>query len=109
MGVTVLRAVAHGSRPGSWSVTALVLAGVGVVAATWLIVASDGDPADVLWPLVYAPVAISLVPVLAPRGGARLGAAFAMGVWCLLTGFTIGFLFLPALVASIGAATREDA
>jgi hypothetical protein len=92
---------------GRWSVAAFVLAGIGVVAATWIIVASDGDPAGVLWPLVVAPVAIALMPVLLPWDGARLGAAIALGAWCLLTGLSIGFLLVPAVAAQIGAVVLE--
>ena len=84
-----------------------MLAGLGVVAATWIIVASDGDSAHVLWPLVVAPVAISLVPFLVSRDSARVGAAVALGLWCVLTGFSIGILLLPALIAQMGAAVHE--
>ena len=95
-------------RPRKSSLAALVLAAAGIVASTWLIVASDGDPAEVLWGLVVAPVAIALVPVLAPIRAARVGAALVLGAWCVATGFSIGFLLLPALAALIIAAARED-
>jgi hypothetical protein len=77
------------------------------VAATWLIVASDSDPGHVLWPLVVAPIAIALAPVLVPRVSVRLASAAAMTAWCVLTGFSIGVLLIPALVAQLGAAVRE--
>jgi hypothetical protein len=95
------------SMPGGWSIAALLLAGAGVVAATWLVIAIDSDPGDVLWALVVAPIAIALAPVLVPRTGVRLGAAAAMAVWCLLTGLSIGLLLVPALVAQLVATIRE--
>ena len=107
MGVRAAQAAA-GARPGPWSVAAFVLAAGGVLAATWLIVASDGDPADVVWPLVVAPVAICLLPVFLPRRNVRIGAAVTLAVWCLLTGFTIGYLLLPAFFVLLGAVLRED-
>jgi hypothetical protein len=93
---------------GLWSISALLLAALGVVLATWLVVATDSDPAAVLWPIVVAPVAIALAPVLAPRRSVRIAAVAAMGVWCVVTGFTIGFLLLPSLGVLVGAAIRED-
>lgn len=100
-----LNAPAH---PGRWSVAALVLAGVGVLAATWLIVASDGDPGGVLWPLVVLPVAVCTLPVLAPRRGVRIGAAVILAAWCVMTTLSIGFLLWPALAALLVAVLRED-
>jgi hypothetical protein len=108
MAVSPLVATVRGSRPGAWSVAALVLAGVGAVAATWVIVGSDGDPSQVRWPLVMAPAAICLVPVLVPRPGARLGAAVALGAWCILAVLSIGFLLWPALAALLTALLREE-
>lgn len=108
-----MSALVRTSRPGPavglWSASALALAVAGVVASIWLVVSTDSDPAGVLWPLVVAPVAIALVPALNPRRGARLVAVVALGVWCVVTSLTIGYLLLPALVALIGAAIREDA
>jgi hypothetical protein len=84
-----------------------VLSAVGVLAATWTIVGSESDPSQVRWPLVVAPLAVCLVPVLVPRQGARIGALLALGGWCLLTGFSIGFTQWPALFASLIALQRE--
>jgi hypothetical protein len=94
--------------PGSWSIAALLLAGAGVAASTWLVIATDGDPGGVLWPLVVAPIAIALVPVILPRTDVRLGAAVAMAAWCILAGFSIGLLLVPALVAQLAEAIREE-
>jgi hypothetical protein len=96
------------STPGGWTIAALLLAGAGVTASTWLVVASDGDPGGVLWPLVVAPIAIVLAPVLVPRTDVRVGAVIALGAWCVLTGFSIGLLLVPAFVALMVAAVREN-
>ena len=103
----VVRTQAQRRPSDVWSLTALGLAGLGVVASTWLIVESDGDPAGVLWPLVVAPVAIALVPVLVPATATRIGAMLAMGAWCVLAALSIGFLLVPALAALVGAVLRE--
>jgi hypothetical protein len=96
-----------GVRPGLRSLGALVLSAVGVVGATWLIVGSDGDPSQVLWPAVVAPLAICLTPVLLPRQAVRIGAVFAHGGWCVLAVLSIGFTQWPALIASLLAVSRE--
>ena len=57
------RLAAH-AQPGSRSLAALVLAGAGVIVATWLVVAIDADPGSVL---------IGVLPV--PALLAQLGAA----------------------------------
>jgi len=96
------------SQPGRWSFGALVLAGAGVTASTWLAVTTDGDPGRVLWTLVLAPLAITIAPVLAPRGDVRWAATAAMAIWCVIAATSIGLLLVPALVAQLGAALRED-
>jgi len=96
------------ATPGSWSIAAVLLAGAGVAASTWLVLTIDSDPGGVLWPLVVAPLAIALAPILAPRNGVRLGAVVAMAAWCLLAGFSIGLLLVPALVAQLVAVIRDE-
>ena len=61
--MTAAARLAAPTRPGNWSIAALVLAGAGVIAATWLVVATDTDPGGVLWPFVVAPIAIALAPI----------------------------------------------
>ena len=95
------------ARAGGWSIAALALAGAGVIASTWLVLAADSDPGEVLWPLVVAPLAVALIPVLVPGNAVRLAALVALGGWCVLTGFSIGLLLLPALAAQVVAAIRE--
>lgn len=96
------------ARPGIWSYVALVLAGIGVVAATWLVVSTPTDPAGVRWWLVVAPVALAAVPLVAPTRASQLLATTLQALWCFVTGFSIGFLLLPALAAHLLAVTRED-
>jgi hypothetical protein len=108
MGVRGAHVSLAGARPGPWSLGALALSAVGVLAATWVIVGSDGDPSQVRWPLVVAPVAVCLVPILVPRKGARIGAAGALAGWCALAALSIGFTQLPALLAALLAAVSEE-
>jgi hypothetical protein len=107
VGLRVALPVAAGSRSLRWSLGALGLAVVGVAAATWVI-GGDGDPTQVVWPLVFAPVAICAVPVLIRHQSARIGAVVALGAWCFLTGFSIGFTQLPALAAALATTIREE-
>jgi hypothetical protein len=104
----VLSSVYVRSAPGRGDVAAFVLASIGVLVAIWLVVASDGDPSQVLWPLVLAPVGITLAPVLAPRTDVRLSALLVLGAWCFLTGFSIGFLLLPTLGALLASLVQEE-
>jgi hypothetical protein len=78
-----------------------------VLAATWVIVGSDGDASQVRWFLVVAPIVVCVIPFLAPRQGARIGAALALGGWCVLAALSIGFLLWPALAALIAAVVSE--
>ena len=94
---------------GRWSVAGLVLAALGVVCSIWIVVSTDGDPAGVVWPLVVLPVAIAVVPVVVPSSPSRIGAAAAMAAWCIVTGFSIGVLLVPALTALLVAIVRESA
>ena len=94
-------------HPVRWSVAALTLAGIGVIASAWLVVGSDGDPSGVRWWLVVAPIAICLVPVVAPRRETRIGAVAAQALWCGLAALSIGVFLLPALGALFVAMLRE--
>ena len=109
MGVMVPRSLPerHPAQAGGWSIAALVLACAGVGASASLVVTMDSVPARVLWPLVVAPVAIALAPILVPRDGVRLAAVVVLGAWCVLTGFSIGLLLVPALLAQVMGAVRE--
>ena len=101
------RALTYTSGRRGWSLAAFVLAAVGLGCSVVVILGSDGDPSQVLWPLVVAPLVITLVPLVVPRQGARVGALVALALWCFLTGFSIGMLLLPALVAALMAAVRD--
>jgi hypothetical protein len=48
------------------------------------------------------------VPVLIRHRSARIGAVVALGGWCFLTGFSIGFTQLPALAAALASTMREE-
>ena len=103
-----VNAVPFAARRGSWGVAAFVLSALGVLTATGLVLAADSDPSDVRWPLVVLPVAVCAAPLLFPTRAVRIGACVVLGAWCVLAGFTIGFLLLPAWFALVGAVVRED-
>ena len=103
-----VNAVPLAARRGSRGVAAFVLSALGVLTATGLVLATDSDPSHVRWPLVFLPVAVCAAPVLVPTREVRIGACVVLGAWCLVTGFTIGFLLLPAWFALLGAVVRED-
>ncbi len=92
--------------PG-WSLVALAAAVLGVAAAAVLVLAQDSDPGSVRWWLIVLPVFLALVPVLAPSRLTRIAAAVFAVCWCVVTGFTIGFLLIPAAVA-LFLATKDD-
>ena len=95
------------SAADRWSLLALALAAIGLAVSIWFIFSSDSDPAQVVWWLVAAPLFVTAIPVLLPRRGVRVAAAVVLGGWCVLTGFSIGMLLLPALSVAVVAATRE--
>ncbi len=90
-----------------WSFAAFVLAAVGLACSIWFILGSDSDPAQVRWWLVAFPLVVTPIPVLLPRHGVRAAVMVALGGWCLLTGFSIGMLLLPALFAGVLAVVRN--
>ena len=107
--VTVLtHADARTSVSRTWSLAALALATLGLGCAVVVILGSDGDPSQVVWPLVVAPLVFTLAPLLVPRHTVRIGAAVLLGLWCALTGFSIGLLLLPALGAAFLAAVTDQ-
>jgi len=92
----------------AWSLAAFALATLGLGASVLVIFGSDGDASHVRWPLVVAPVVLTLAPLLFRRRGVRLGAAVLLGFWCVLAVFSIGALLLPALAAALMAAGRDQ-
>jgi len=91
-----------------WSHAAFWLATAGVLASTAFILATDSEPERVRWWLVFAPLAISVAPLLVPRRDVRIGAAVAIAAWCAVASFSIGFFLWPALAAHIVAANRKS-
>jgi hypothetical protein len=73
------------------------------------VIAAQDDPSSLNWALILVPSVAVPLPLLVPRRAARVGAAVVMGVWCFLTGFSIGLFFVPCLLLMILAAKREDA
>ena len=95
------------SEADRWSFVALALATIGLAVSVWFILKSETDTAQVRWWLVVAPLFVTAIPVLLPRHAVRVTAVVVLGAWCLLTGFSIGMLLLPALIAAVVAVIRE--
>ena len=91
----------------SWSVAAL-FAGAFASACSAVVIASQSDPSSLNWPLVLLPVVAVPLPVFVSGHSVRVAAAAVMGVWCWLTGFSLGIFFVPCLLLMIGAASRDD-
>lgn len=62
----------------------------------------------VLW-LLAAPVALTALALALPRRAVRITIAGALGIFSLVTGFTIGGAYLPATLAMALAARRTPA
>jgi hypothetical protein len=108
MGVThAVRLIRHRSDAERWSFLALLLAVVGLSVSIWFIFSSQSETSQIRWWLVALPLVVTAAPVLVPRHGVRVAAAVLLGVWCFLTGFSIGMLLLPALLAALAAVVRE--
>ena len=97
------------SAPGgaAWRLAAFALAALALVASVLVIFGSDGDASHVRWPLVVAPLVLTLLPLVVRQEGVRLGALVLLGLWCAVTVFSIGMLFLPALAAALMAIVRD--
>jgi hypothetical protein len=101
----VLDSGSNGAR--AWSLAAL---GFGAFAAALdgvLIVATQDDLSDLVWPLILLPLVIVPAPVVWPRPAVRVAAALALGGWCWLTTFSLGPVFLPCLLLMAIAAVRS--
>ena len=91
----------------SWSLAALAAGAFGAACAG-VVIASQADPSSLNWPLILVPAVVVPLPLLVPRRAVRVGGAVVMGMWCFLTGFSIGLFFVPCLVLMILAARRDD-
>ena len=61
----------------------------------------------VIAPVMF-PVLVALVPLVFRRQAARIIAAIVMGGFVLITGFSIGVVYLPAGILMLLAACVED-
>lgn len=62
--------------------------------------------ARVVFPLIV-PVLVALPAVIWPGRGTAVASASLLGLFVLVTGFSIGLFYLPALAAMIVAASRR--
>jgi hypothetical protein len=90
-----------------WSLAALFAGMLGAVCVG-VVIAAQSDPSSLNWPLILVPAVVVPLPLLVPRRAVRVGGAVVMGMWCFLTGFSIGLFFVPCLVLMILAARRDD-
>ena len=78
------------SRPAA-SLVALAFAILAELAALAVVLGNDADPAGIRWWLVFAPLLLTAVPLVAPSRAAIASAS-------------IGLFFVPAAVAALVAA-----
>ena len=90
-----------------WSLVAVALAAVGLVASIWVILGSDTDTSQVRWWLVVTPLLVTAAPVVLPQHVVRVAAMITLAAWCAVTGFSIGIFLVPALIASAVSLVRE--
>jgi hypothetical protein len=88
-------------------IVAFGLAVTSFVLSIWLILSTDTDPGQVRWWLVVAPLILTGAPLVLPRRQVWIAATVLLCLWCAVTGFSIGMLFLPALVAMFFALRRS--
>jgi hypothetical protein len=91
----------------SWSLAALAAATFGA-ACVGVVIAAQGDPSSVNWPLILVPALAVPLPLLVAGRAVRVGAAAVMVIWCALCAASIGMFFVPALFLMIIAAKREQ-
>ena len=90
-----------------WSLSALAAGAVAAVLDAVLIVATQDNLADLLWPLVLLPVVLVPAPVVWPRASVRVAAAVMLAGWCFVTTFSLGPPFLLCLLLMVVAAARS--
>lgn len=91
----------------AWSLAALGAGALAAVGDGVLILSTQDDLSDILWPLVLLPLVLVPAPVVWPRAAVRVAAAASMAVWCWVTTFSLGPLFLPCLLLMVVAAVRS--
>ena len=107
MTAACVRTWTSGGVRRSWSLAAL-FAGMLGAACAGVVIGAQADPSSLNWPLILVPAVVVPLPLLVPRRAVRVGGAVVMGMWCFLTGFSIGLFFVPCLVLMILAARRDD-
>ena len=99
-----MRSASDAERLG---LVAFGLAVTSFVLSIWLIFSTDTEPGQVRWWLVVAPLVLTGAPLVIPRRQVWIAATAVLCLWCVVTGFSIGMLFLPALVAMLFALGRS--
>ena len=94
-------------RAGVRHLAALLLSALATLATAFIVAGTDSS--SVRWWLVAVPLFATLAAVVVPRSEVRYAAlAIAVG-WCWLTALSIGFLFLPAVVAlALAVSVQSD-
>jgi hypothetical protein len=76
---------------------ALVLC-VAAILGTWAVV-QESESTEFRWWLLAFPLGACLAAVLAPVRNVLIGSSVVLAGWCAITGFSVGFFYVPALVA----------
>ena len=105
--VACVRTWTSGGVRRSWSLAAL-FAGMLGAACAGVVIAAQADPSSLNWPLILVPAAVVPLPLLVPGRAVRVTAAVVTGIWCAISGFSIGLFFIPAFFLMIVAAKREQ-
>jgi hypothetical protein len=87
------------------SLVPFALSGLATLVMLALIASSDN--AEIQWWLVVVPLLATVTALIIPRPESRIAALGVLIVWCVLTATSVGFLFLPAVVA-LFLAVRAD-
>jgi hypothetical protein len=90
---------------GAGSLVAFALSGLATLVVLALIASSDNS--EIRWWVVVVPLLATATALVITRPGSRIAALGVLVVWCVLTATSVGFLFLPAVVA-LFLAVRAD-
>ena len=87
------------------AVSALLLV-VPMYASSGTLLQVNGAPVLIA---LSIPVLIALQPILFPKRSVRLVAALALGAFALISGFSIGFFYVPSAAIMLAAGLAEPA